>query len=97
MQSPQIHVNIDRDSRVALQINAQQIENALYNAYGPRWVSTIYTPANEYTVILEVDAKVSEPTRSRWKCCYVQTSSRTNSSRSTRVVKRHRRPSVPRP
>jgi hydrophobic/amphiphilic exporter-1 (mainly G- bacteria), HAE1 family len=35
-------------------VNAQQIENALYDSYGPRWVSTIYSPVNEYKVLLEL-------------------------------------------
>ncbi|MFN7985774.1 MAG: efflux RND transporter permease subunit, partial [Vicinamibacterales bacterium] len=52
--SPQIDVNIDRDKAAALGVNANQIENAFYDAYGPRWVSTIYAPANEYKVLLEL-------------------------------------------
>ena len=39
---PQVNVKIDRDKAAAMQVNASQIENALYDAYGPRWVSTIY-------------------------------------------------------
>jgi len=35
-------------------VNAQQIENALYDAYGPRWVSTIYAPTNQYRVMLDL-------------------------------------------
>jgi HAE1 family hydrophobic/amphiphilic exporter-1 len=35
-------------------VNAQQIENALYDAYGPRWISTIYASINEYKVLLEL-------------------------------------------
>jgi hydrophobic/amphiphilic exporter-1 (mainly G- bacteria), HAE1 family len=35
-------------------VNAAQIENALYDAYGPRWVSTIYASINEYKVLLEL-------------------------------------------
>ncbi len=54
IQSPQANVVIDRDKAAALQVNAQAIENALYDAYGPRWVSTIYAPANEYHVLLEL-------------------------------------------
>jgi HAE1 family hydrophobic/amphiphilic exporter-1 len=54
VQSPQVNVTIDRDKSAALQINAQQIENALYDAYGPRWVSTIYAAINEYKVQLEL-------------------------------------------
>src|SRR5207249_8814423 len=37
-----------------LKINAQQIENALYDAYGPRWVSTIYAPTNQFRVMLDL-------------------------------------------
>jgi hydrophobic/amphiphilic exporter-1 (mainly G- bacteria), HAE1 family len=54
IQSPQVKVQIDRDKAAALQVNASQIENALYDAYGPRWVSTIYAPVNEYKVLLEL-------------------------------------------
>jgi HAE1 family hydrophobic/amphiphilic exporter-1 len=53
-QTPQVNVKIDRDKAAALQVNAQQIENALYDAYGPRWVSTIYAAVNEYKVLLEL-------------------------------------------
>jgi len=49
--APQVTVHIDRDKAAAMQINAQQIENALYDAFGPRWVSTIYGAANEYKVL----------------------------------------------
>ena len=47
-------MQIDRDKAAAVQVNAQQIENALYDAYGPRWVSTIYAAVNEYKVLLEL-------------------------------------------
>ena len=40
-----------------MQVNAQQIENALYDAYGPRWVSTIYAAVNEYKVLLELEPR----------------------------------------
>jgi HAE1 family hydrophobic/amphiphilic exporter-1 len=53
--SPQITVDIDRDKASALGVSAEQIENALYSAYGSRQVSTIYTPTNQYWVILELD------------------------------------------
>jgi hydrophobic/amphiphilic exporter-1 (mainly G- bacteria), HAE1 family len=54
IQTPQVNVQIDRDKAAALQVSAQQIENALYDAYGPRWVSTIYAAINEYKVLLEL-------------------------------------------
>jgi HAE1 family hydrophobic/amphiphilic exporter-1 len=52
--SPQIDVQIDRDKAAALGVTANQIESAFYDAYGPRWVSTIYAPVNEYKVLLEL-------------------------------------------
>ena len=52
--SPQLMVDIDRDRARALGVTPQQIQDALYTAYGERQVSTIYTPANEYAVITEV-------------------------------------------
>ncbi|MDQ6665677.1 MAG: efflux RND transporter permease subunit, partial [Acidobacteriota bacterium] len=54
IKSPQVQLTIDRDKAAALQVNASQIENALYDAYGPRWVSTIYAAINEYKVLLEL-------------------------------------------
>ena len=40
--SPQLTLDIDRDRASAPGVNAQQVENALYNAFGNRQVSTIY-------------------------------------------------------
>jgi hydrophobic/amphiphilic exporter-1 (mainly G- bacteria), HAE1 family len=53
--SPQIMVDINRDRASALGVTADQIESALGAAYGAKQVSTIYTPANQFWVILEVD------------------------------------------
>jgi HAE1 family hydrophobic/amphiphilic exporter-1 len=55
--APQVQVEINRDKAASLSMNAQQIENAFYDAYGPRWVSTIYASANEYEVLLELQPK----------------------------------------
>ena len=52
--SPQVDVQIDRDRASSLGISAGQVEQALYNAYGARQVSTIYTPTNQYWVIMEL-------------------------------------------
>ncbi|HEX8922235.1 MAG TPA: efflux RND transporter permease subunit, partial [Pyrinomonadaceae bacterium] len=54
IKNPQLNVQIDRDKASTLGITAQQVENALYDAYGTRQISTIYATANEYEVILEV-------------------------------------------
>ncbi len=58
--SPKVHVEIDRDKASALGITAGQVENALYDAYGSRQVSTIYTPTNQYWVILELSPEYQE-------------------------------------
>jgi hydrophobic/amphiphilic exporter-1 (mainly G- bacteria), HAE1 family len=55
IESPQITVDINRDRAHTLGVTADQIQNALFTAYGTRQVSTIYTPSNEYQVILEVE------------------------------------------
>jgi len=52
--NPQVVVAIDRDRASSLGVSAQQIETALYNAYGSRQVSTIYTPNNQYMVVMEL-------------------------------------------
>ncbi len=52
--NPQVNVDIDRERAASLGVSAQQIENALYNAYGSRQVSTIYTQDDEYWVIMEL-------------------------------------------
>ncbi|MDA8088696.1 MAG: efflux RND transporter permease subunit [Nitrospiraceae bacterium] len=55
IKNPQINVNIDRNKASALGVTAQQIEDALYTAYGSRQISTIYAPNNEYQVIMELE------------------------------------------
>jgi hydrophobic/amphiphilic exporter-1 (mainly G- bacteria), HAE1 family len=54
ISNPQINVAIDRDRAGALGVNTQAIEDALYTAYGPRQISTIYAPNNQYQVIMEL-------------------------------------------
>lgn len=46
-------VNVDRDSASRLGISMADVDNALYNAFGQRLISTIYTQANQYRVVLE--------------------------------------------
>ncbi|MBI3666937.1 MAG: efflux RND transporter permease subunit, partial [Acidobacteria bacterium] len=52
--SPQVIVDIDREKASALGVTVGQIEDALYDSYGSRQVSTIYTPSNQYWVIVEL-------------------------------------------
>jgi len=53
--NPKISVRINRNKAAALGVTPAQIEDALYTAYGQRQVSTIYTPTNEYGVVMEVE------------------------------------------
>src|SRR3954470_3188774 len=52
--NPTVKVQIDRDKASALGVTAGQVEDALYSAFGTRQVSTIYTPSNEFFVIMEL-------------------------------------------
>jgi HAE1 family hydrophobic/amphiphilic exporter-1 len=51
-QNPQVNLVINRDKASSLGVTAEQIENALFSAYGDRWISTIYAPNNQYKVIM---------------------------------------------
>ncbi len=53
--NPQVNVEIDRDKAAALGVTAQQIENALNDAYGEMQASTIYSDVAEYWVVFEVE------------------------------------------
>jgi HAE1 family hydrophobic/amphiphilic exporter-1 len=53
VKNPQIRVKLNRDKIAALGLSVDQVETALYNAYGTRQVSTIYAPNNQYQVILQ--------------------------------------------
>ena len=49
----QAYLEIDRDSAARLGVTVASIDSALYNAFGQRLVSTIFTQANQYRVVLE--------------------------------------------
>jgi hydrophobic/amphiphilic exporter-1 (mainly G- bacteria), HAE1 family len=57
IKNPQANVVVDRDKAAALGVTPQQVENALYSAYGQRLVSPIYTASDEYWVVLQVQDK----------------------------------------
>jgi HAE1 family hydrophobic/amphiphilic exporter-1 len=54
LNNPQVSIQINRARAAAFGLTADQIETTLYDAYGSRQVSTIFTPSNEYSVIMEV-------------------------------------------
>jgi HAE1 family hydrophobic/amphiphilic exporter-1 len=53
VRNPQMMVDVDREKAMTYGISVDQIRQQLYNAYGSRQVATIYTPNNDYQVILE--------------------------------------------
>lgn len=59
------YVNVDRDSASRLGISMADVDNALYNAFGQRLISTIYTQANQYRVVLGTTPKIPQASR-RW-------------------------------
>jgi multidrug efflux pump len=52
-----VYITIDRDSAARLGISVGTVDNALYDAFGQRIVSTIFTQSNQYRVIMEADPK----------------------------------------
>ncbi len=62
----QADVTIDRDTASRLGILPAQIDNTLYDAFGQRQVSTMFTQLNQYHVVLEVDPQFQQnPARSK--------------------------------
>jgi len=53
IKNPQITVDVDREQAAVYGVTVDQVRQELYNAFGTRQVATIYTPANDYQVILE--------------------------------------------
>jgi hydrophobic/amphiphilic exporter-1 (mainly G- bacteria), HAE1 family len=53
INTPQINVDIDRQQAATRGVTIAQIQTALGDAFGSRQISTIYTPTNEYQVIME--------------------------------------------
>ncbi|MGF0954050.1 MdtB/MuxB family multidrug efflux RND transporter permease subunit, partial [Klebsiella pneumoniae] len=54
-----VYIKVDRDSASRLGISMADVDNALYNAFGQRLISTIYTQANQYRVVLEQDTEAT--------------------------------------
>ena len=56
----QAFVEIDRDAASRLGVSVADIGDALYNAYGQRQISTLFTQASQYRVVLEVDPRLAQ-------------------------------------
>jgi multidrug efflux pump len=59
-----VFVDIDRDQAARFGITPATIDNALYDSFGQRIVSTIFTNSNQYRVILEADPQLQKSLRS---------------------------------
>src|SRR5579862_3790226 len=59
-QGLQAKLVIDRDTASRLGISPQTLDNALYDAFGQRQVSTMYRPLNQYHVVMEVAAQFQQ-------------------------------------
>jgi HAE1 family hydrophobic/amphiphilic exporter-1 len=53
VKNPQVTVEVDREKAAVYGVSIDQVRQEMYNAFGSRQVATIYTPANDYQVILE--------------------------------------------
>jgi HAE1 family hydrophobic/amphiphilic exporter-1 len=70
MKSPRINLVINRDKAAATGLNATTIQNSLYDALGPKWSSTIYSPVTQYRVLLEIDPKYQGASESLEKVAF---------------------------
>jgi len=71
-----VNLTIDRDSASRLGVLPADIDNTLYDAFGQRQVSTIYTQLNQYHVVLEADTHFQQAPDSL-KSIYVRSSNGT--------------------
>jgi multidrug efflux pump len=70
----QSYIAIDRDVAARLGVTIAAIDNALYNAYGQRLISTIFTQTNQYRVVLQA-AQSEEPVLNALDAIYVPSTS----------------------
>jgi HAE1 family hydrophobic/amphiphilic exporter-1 len=75
--NPQIGVEIDREKAGVYGVTVDQIRQEMFNAFGTRQVATIYTPTNDYWVILEAQPEFQTNTSALSKI-YVKTTNGTS-------------------
>ncbi len=76
IKNPQVTVEVDREKAAVYGVSIDQVRQELYNAFGSRQVATIYTPANDYQVILET-APEFQQSQADLNRIYLKTSSGT--------------------
>src|ERR1051325_7273370 len=65
IKTPRVNIVLDRDRAAALHLNWNTVSQTLYDAFGPQFASTIYSPTSQYRVLLESLPKFQEHTDSR--------------------------------
>jgi HAE1 family hydrophobic/amphiphilic exporter-1 len=64
LANPQVVIELDRERAANLGVTSDALRQTLYNAFGSRQISTIYTPSNDYQVIMEADREFqTDPAR----------------------------------
>ncbi len=76
VKNPQVTIEVDREKSAVYGVSVDQVRQTLYDAFGSRQVATIYTPANNYQVILEAQPNFQESPNDLNKI-FVKTSSGT--------------------
>jgi multidrug efflux pump len=82
-QGMQAYIQLDRDAAGRYGITAADVDAALYNAFGQRLVSTIFTQANQYRVVLEVASQYQESPQALEDVFLAPSSSSSSSTSST--------------
>ena len=72
LRTPQVSLDFDRDRISSLGLTANQVENALYNAFGTRQVSQIFAPNNQYQVVMQVAPEFQRDPKQALSMLYVR-------------------------
>jgi HAE1 family hydrophobic/amphiphilic exporter-1 len=75
LKNPQVNLNLDRDRISSLGLTVNQVEDALYNAFGTRQVSQIFAPNNQYQVIMQVAPEFHRDPKEALSMLYVRSKS----------------------
>ena len=74
LRTPQVSLDFDRDRISSLGLTTNQVENALYNAFGTRQVSQIFAPNNQYQVVMQVAPQFQRDPKVALSMLYVRSS-----------------------
>ncbi|WP_213294803.1 MdtB/MuxB family multidrug efflux RND transporter permease subunit [Paraburkholderia sacchari] len=91
-QGQSVFIEIDRASAARYGITPATVDNALYDAYGQRIISTIFTQSNQYRVILEADPVMQHYTDSLNSIYLPSSTSTTGQVPLSAIAKFHERP-----